>query len=409
MQAESLSIAEFSYELPPDRIAKYPLNTRDQSKLLIYRQGEISETCYENLPLCLPENSMLVFNDTKVIEARIRFQKPSGGWIEVFCLEPHEPCAIQSIAMQQKERTCWKCLIGGASKWKKGQILEKKVKDKELEIILNAKYLTKEADHFVIELSWSPPTLSFGEVLHLMGSIPLPPYLKRESEPLDSERYQTIYASHSGSVAAPTAGLHFTQALLDNLATQRVAVEFITLHVGAGTFKPVTTDLIEHHEMHEESFELTLDALKSIIDHFPHPVIPVGTTSLRTLESLYWLGVKTLLNPVIQKDKLVIGQWEPRLLGKRSIPGKEALKSFSDWLVGNKLDKFSTKTSLLISPGYDFKIAKALVTNFHQPRSTLLLLVAALIGEDWRKVYGYALDHEFRFLSYGDGCLLQPK
>ena len=406
MQPKQISIRDFNYPLPEERIARYPLPERDSSKLLVYKRGAITEDSYANIASHLPENTCLVFNDTKVVEARILFQKPTGGMIEIFCLEPGDQYPDISAAMLQKEKIIWKCLIGGASKWKKGQLLEKKIITAETVFYLRATYVEKHSNYFIIEFSWSADELSFAEVLHLAGLIPLPPYIKRKVELSDSTRYQTIYARHDGSVAAPTAGLHFTETIFKKLQDRNIIWDFITLHVGAGTFRPVKSELLEEHEMHAESIEVSDKIIQLIIDRLDTGIIAVGTTSLRAIESLYWLGVKIILQPDIKKESLVIHQWDAYELHIENITPKKSLEAFLVWLRQNQIDKFISKTQLLVVPGYSFKIIRGLVTNFHQPQSTLLLLVAALIGEDWKKIYQYALDNNFRFLSYGDGCLI---
>jgi S-adenosylmethionine:tRNA ribosyltransferase-isomerase len=408
MQSIPFSVHDFTYSLPAHRIAKYPLANRDDSKLLIYKHGNIAEDKYANLAHHLPENAMLVFNDTKVIEARILFQKASGGFIEIFCLEPGEQYRNLAIAMSQKNRVLWKCLIGGVSKWKKGQVLEKQISLDGKEHTLRAYYVSKNEDYFIIEFQWLLNEVSFAQILHLAGSIPLPPYIKRKASEIDIERYQTIYASFEGSVASPTAGLHFTENIFRKLASKNIKNEFITLHVAAGTFKPMTSNLINEHKMHEERIELPASSILSLAKHFPMPIIPVGTTSLRTIESLFWLGVKTFLEPDINEEALILKQWEDLKLYSSAITAIQAFNAILEWMDKRKLDTLNTRTGLLITPGYQFKIAKALITNFHQPHSTLLVLVAAFIGEDWKKVYEYALQNQFRFLSYGDGCLLFP-
>jgi S-adenosylmethionine:tRNA ribosyltransferase-isomerase len=406
MHPKNISSEDFSYILPNDRIAKYPLAERDQSKLLIYRMGNITENNYADLAANIPSNTMMIFNNSKVIEARIVFEKASGGQIEIFCLEPDKSNGSFSAALQQKGQAVWKCLIGGASKWKKGQFLEKMVLSANKEVRLRAAYRLKQSGNFLIEFNWTPAELTFAEILKITGLIPLPPYLKRAAEKSDANRYQTIYASFDGSVAAPTAGLHFTNRIFENLAAKNIKKEFLTLHVGAGTFKPMLNEFLLQHEMHEEHIEISGSTLLAIVNHLPEMLIPVGTTSMRVIESLFWLGVKTVLDPRIKKELLAVGQWDAYQLPGDSISVLQALNGLLTWMDVNQLDQLETKTQLLISPGYSFKITKALLTNFHQPRSTLLLLVAALIGDDWKKVYDYALENEFRFLSYGDGCLL---
>lgn len=412
MHPKNLSITDFTYLLSEDKIANYPLAERDASKLLIYKQGRITEDVYKNIASHVPDHSFLVFNNTKVVEARLLFQKPTGGVIEIFCLDPHEQYADITTAMLQQEKVLWQCLVGGASKWKHGQILKKIIAAYGKEIILEAVYKEKRADSFIIELSWTPGNMSFAELLHLAGAIPLPPYIKRKAEISDSERYQTIYAQQDGSVAAPTAGLHFTNNIFKSLAEKNIQTGFVTLHVGAGTFKPVKSETLETHEMHAEFIDVSREMIENILQNLNNNIIAVGTTSLRTVESLYWLGVKTRrpeLRSGIQSEQLSdiqLSQWEAYDMIDQTISAKEALQSLLDWMEKNNTKRLVTKTQIIIAPGYRLKIANALITNFHQPQSTLLLLIAALIGNDWRKVYNYALQNDFRFLSYGDGCLL---
>lgn len=396
MHPKDLPINDFTYSLPEGKIAAYPLTERDASKLLIYKEGDISEDVYRNIADYIPQNSLLVFNNTKVIEARLLFQKPTGGVIEVFCLEPGEQYADITTAMLQQEKVYWQCLVGGASKWKHGQVLEKKIDTVNESLILHASYVEKKAGYFIIELSWAPAHLSFAEVLHHAGAIPLPPYIKRDAEESDKQRYQTIYAQQDGSVAAPTAGLHFTDAVFKELSKKQVYTDFVTLHVGAGTFKPVKAELMKDHEMHAEYIDVSRETIKNLLDNLDGPVIAVGTTSARTIESLYWIGLS---------HRLSVGQWEPYET-EQTIPAKESLQSLLVWMDENKMERLLAKTQIIIAPGYKPRIIKGLITNFHQPQSTLLLLVAALIGKDWREVYDYALENGFRFLSYGDGCLL---
>ena len=404
MHPKNLSIADFTYSLPENKIAGYPLAERDASKLLVYKEGNITEDIYKNIASHIPGNSLLIFNDTKVVEARLLFQKPTGGVIEIFCLEPHEQYGDITSAMLQQGKVLWQCLVGGASKWKHGQILKKIVYAYNKEIILQAVYTEKRTDSFVIELSWSEKEMSFAELLHHAGAIPLPPYIKRKAETSDSERYQTIYAHFDGSVAAPTAGLHFTDDIFNKLKEKNIQTDFVTLHVGAGTFKPVKSETMEQHEMHAEFIDVTKEAIEKIIRHLNKTIIPVGTTSMRTIESLYWLGVKLSMDKNLESAE--INQWEAYDLVEQNMPPKDALQLLLNWMGKNKRERLITKTRIIIAPGYKPRIAKALITNFHQPQSTLLLLIAALIGNDWRKVYDYALQNDFRFLSYGDGCLL---
>jgi S-adenosylmethionine:tRNA ribosyltransferase-isomerase len=404
MTPKNLRIADYTYTLPENKIASYPLSERDASKLLVYKKGNIKEDIYKNLAAHIPENALLLFNDTKVVGARLLFQKPTGGVIEIFCLEPHEQYPDITTAMSQHGMVLWQCLVGGASKWKHGLVLRKTINAHSTEIILEAVYKEKRTDGFIIELSWSPAHISFAEILHHAGAIPLPPYIKRKAETSDAERYQTIYAHQDGSVAAPTAGLHFTSNVFSDLRKKNIQTDFVTLHVGAGTFKPVKTETLEHHEMHSEFIDVSKGTVENIIRNLDNIIIAVGTTSLRTIESLYWLGVK--LSIADSRELAGLGQWDAYEMKDQNIPVKEALQSLLQWMKQNNTERLVTKTRIIIAPGYQFRIVNALITNFHQPQSTLLLLVAALIGDDWRKVYDYALQNNFRFLSYGDGCLL---
>ena len=405
MHPKELSILNYSYDLPNERIAKYPLARRDESKLLIYKSGSIQEDVYHHLDIHFPSNSFLVFNQTKVVEARLLFTKSTGGVIEIFCLEPDEQYRDITTAMLQKQKVWWKCLIGGASKWKHGMILTKQVN----EITIEASIIDRNTEAFTIELSWNDPDLSFAEVLHLAGAIPLPPYLNRTAEESDKERYQTIYAKEEGSVAAPTAGLHFTDRLFDKLQEKNITSSFVTLHVGAGTFKPVKAEKMEDHEMHAEFIDVDLNFIKTLIQNIDNAVVAVGTTSLRTIESLYWIGGKIRSTKhEIRIEALSVNQWDPYEM-KGNISAKEALQTLAKWMEDKKLDRLITKTQIIIAPGYDLKIAKGLITNFHQPQSTLLLLVAAVVGNDWEEIYNHALENDFRFLSYGDGSILWKK
>jgi len=399
-----LSIKDFTYSLPEERIAKYPLEERDASRLLIYKEVKIEEDIYKNIADHIPSSSLFVFNDTKVVEARLLFQKSTGGVIEIFCLEPHQQYSDITTAMLQHEKVLWHCLIGGASKWKRGQVLEKKINYNSKDLILNARYIEKMVDSFIVELFWNHLSLSFAEVLHLFGAIPLPPYIKREADISDAERYQTVYAHYEGSVAAPTAGLHFTETVFKKLQEKNIEKDFVTLHVGAGTFKPVKTEVMKDHEMHAEFFTVSKSLIQNLIDHLDKNIIAVGTTSLRTLESLYWLGVKGSM--ISSQQAMEITQWEVYDYKGKLISPKEALENLIKRMNEKDLDNLTVKTQIIIAPGYQFKIVNGLITNFHQPQSTLLLLVAAFIGKNWKKVYDYALDNNFRFLSYGDGSLL---
>jgi S-adenosylmethionine:tRNA ribosyltransferase-isomerase len=398
-----LSLSAFGYDLPDEKIARFPLEQRDNSKLLVWKDGRIEDSVYSKLPELLPVSSLLVFNNSRVVEARILFQKPSGGQVEIFCLEPHISYKSIAYTMEQTGSVQWTCLIGGASKWKHGQILGKKIG----ETMLEARFIEKRTDDFTVEFSWTPTHLPFASVLHQLGTIPLPPYLKRTADSSDAERYQTIYASESGSVAAPTAGLHFSDKLLKDLSDKSVQTLFLTLHVGAGTFMPVKTEKISDHHMHEEFIEVREAALEKLISEMDKTVIAVGTTSLRTLETLYWLGFLISQDKNISAFDLFLDQWIP-YTHTPDISAKESMHFLLEWIRRQAGNKLITKTRLFIVPGYQFKIVKGLITNFHQPHSTLLMLVAALIGPEWIIVYRWALDNNYRFLSYGDGCLFLP-
>lgn len=404
---KNLSINDFIYDLPESFIAKYPLEIRDQSKLLVYQKGIIETDQYANLSAHLPKGTLLIFNNTKVVEARLLFEKESGRKIEIFCLEPADEYADITSAMLQKGKVRWKCLVGGAKKWKEGSLKCMIGKD-FADLTLSATKVSKEQEYFIIELTWNKQGLTFAEVLHLAGQIPLPPYLNRAAESEDKERYQTIYAKQDGSVAAPTAGLHFTDSLFKKLDEQEVKRSFVTLHVGAGTFQPVKSDKMEDHEMHVEFIEVDRPFIETLFNQLvsDHPVVAVGTTSLRTIESLYWLGLKTINDPTISIASLQVYQWDPYEIETKDHSSIDAIKSLLRWMERNCQDRLITKTQIIIAPGYTFRIIKGLITNFHQPQSTLLLLVSAIVGNSWKDIYNYALENDFRFLSYGDGSLL---
>ena len=413
MHPKDISISNFTYHLPEGSIAAFPLEERDASKLLIYKDGNISEDIYKNIAEHIPANSLLVFNNTKVIQARILFQKPTGGTIEIFCLEPHEEVNEFNVIMNKKGKVKWKCMIGGASKWKEGVLnKEREIRNTELEIRnekieMKAELVEKLSDAYVVELSWQPADYSFAEVLDLFGDMPLPPYIKRKAEAIDKERYQTIYAKHEGSVAAPTAGLHFTENVFTSFDKKNISKAYVTLHVGAGTFKPVKTELLQGHEMHSEWIDVRIETIEQLLDNTGN-IIAVGTTSLRTIESLYWMGVKTILQPSVTIEELPIHQWDvyELPLAETKYTVEEAMNGLLQWMKQNEMHRLFTPTQILIAPGYQYKIAKAIITNFHQPQSTLLLLVAAAVGNKWKRIYKYAMENDFRFLSYGDGSIL---
>jgi S-adenosylmethionine:tRNA ribosyltransferase-isomerase len=396
--AGSILISTYNYDLSPDLIAEVPLASRDSSRLLIYERGRIREDVFRKLPGHLPSDALLIANNSRVIEARILFQKSSGGVIEIFCLEPMGH-SFEEV-MDHKGPVTWRCFIGGASKWKPGQVLQKKIYIRGVEVDVQARYKSREEDAFAIEFGWSQPDISFSEVMHAAGSMPLPPYIKRKSSVEDEERYQTVFAQYPGSVAAPTAALHFTNALFEELTAKNIQQHFITLHVGAGTFKPVKSETIAGHSMHAENFGVSLETLAALKNK--KEIVAVGTTSLRTLESLYWMGVKLSQG---MPSPFMLDQWEAYELDT-SLSYTECIDLIIKHLEEQHITKVFCETRLLIIPGYQFKSAKGLITNFHQPQSTLLLLVAAFIGEDWKKVYDYALSNNFRFLSYGDSSLL---
>ena len=398
-----LEVIDFDYELPAEKIALHPLPQRDASKLLIYKEGVISDAIFSSLPSHLKSGTCLVFNQTKVVPARLVFEKHTGGQIEVFCLAPANSEQDMNRALSNQSPLQLQCLVGGASKWKRGTSLIQRKENIELSVEM----VEKTADAFILQFHWSPAHLPFSSVLEVFGQTPLPPYLKRNVNHADSTRYQTVYANQEGSVAAPTAGLHFTTKTLEELQQNKITLESITLHVGAGTFKPVKAAQMQGHEMHQEWIDVDMAFLEKWRNQINSPLIAVGTTSLRTLESLYWLGVKVALEP---SDKIpVLSQWECYELEKAGLSIEQSLAALLELLRKKKLNKLVTQTALLIAPGYKMKTVDAIVTNFHQPRSTLLLLIAALIGEDWKKVYQHALDHSYRFLSYGDSSLLWRK
>ena len=407
MHPKNLSISDFNYELPEEKIAVYPLAQRDQSKLLIYKEGVISEDIYRNIGDHLPEKSFLVFNDTKVIKARILFKKPTGAVIEIFCLEPYEAIKDYALVFQKKKSIRWKCMIGGAGKWK-DKFLEKQIFIDENKVTLKATLVEKLSDAYVVELSWTPGGYSFAELIDHAGETPLPPYIKRKAEDSDAERYQSIYSAHEGSVAAPTAGLHFTKGIFSSLRKKNIDTGFVTLHVGAGTFKPVKSAIMEGHKMHAEWIDVSVKFIQQLFQHISGGIFCVGTTSVRTIESLYWMGLKIFLNPGIEWGDLKIKQWDAYEdpLKNNNCAAQDALEALLNYLKNKKTQRLFIQTQIIIAPGYEFKIVDGIITNFHQPKSTLLLLIAALVGGNWKDIYGYALTHEFRFLSYGDGCFL---
>lgn len=399
-----IQISEYNYPLPEERIAKFPLPVRDQSKLLIYNKGNISESIFTSLPDFLNPGELMIFNNTKVIQARLHFRKETGALIEVFCLEPFEP-ADYALSFQQKRECNWLCMIGNLKKWKEGTL--------KREIVVNGNTITLSATRgeshgtsHNVHFEWDNDNISFAEVLESVGELPIPPYLNRETQESDKETYQTVYSKIKGSVAAPTAGLHFTERVLNALDKKGIEREELTLHVGAGTFKPVKSEEIEGHEMHTEYISVNRKTIEKLISH-KGKAIAVGTTSVRTLESLYYIGLIVKENIDANQDDLHVKQWVPYET-KENISSVVALQYLLDYLDRHEMDTLHASTQIIIAPGYEYKIVQKMVTNFHQPQSTLLLLVSAFLKGDWKSVYKYALDNKFRFLSYGDSSLLIP-
>lgn len=402
-----IRISEFNYPLPDERIAKFPLPVRDQSKLLLYRHGEVTEDIFTSLPDYLPANSLMIFNNTKVIQARLHFHKETGALIEVFCLEPIHPNDY-ALNFQQTEHAAWLCMIGNLKKWKEGA-LKREITVKGKPLTLTAERGACHGTSHWVDFRWNNPEITFADILEVFGELPIPPYLNRETQESDKETYQTVYSKIKGSVAAPTAGLHFTPRVLDALREKGVALEELTLHVGAGTFKPVKSEEIEGHEMHTEYISVNRSTLEKLVAH-EGKAIAVGTTSVRTLESLYHIGVTLLHNPNATEEDLHVKQWQPyeTALETAATPAVDALQAIIAYLDRHHMETLHSSTQIIIAPGYEYRIVKAMVTNFHQPQSTLLLLVSAFLHGDWRKIYDYALAHDFRFLSYGDSSLLIP-
>lgn len=406
MHPKNISIKDFTYDLPNERIATYPLHPRDSSKLLVYNKGTITHDVYSMMSDHLPKDAVLVFNNTRVINSRIHFRRKTGALIELFLLEPQGEFIDYSTFLQQKGSAVWKCFVGNANKWKE-QFLYKTLQINGVEVELKAELVERIPGAYLVELSWTPNHISIGEIIEVAGVTPLPPYIKRKAEEEDTIDYQTVYSKHEGSVAAPTAGLHFSDTMLENFKENGIESLFTTLHVGAGTFKPVSSETMENHIMHAEWMTIDLVFLNSLLLNIDKPIISVGTTATRTLESIFWMGNKILNHPNITSKELKVTQWEPYETENIHAP-KDTLLAFIEWMKTNNLDHLIIETEIIIAPSYTFKIINGLITNFHQPQSTLLLLVAALLGEDWRKVYDYAMKNDFRFLSYGDGSLLLP-
>ncbi|RHJ86741.1 S-adenosylmethionine:tRNA ribosyltransferase-isomerase [Parabacteroides sp. AM08-6] len=402
-KTQQIRIEDYDYSLPDERIAKFPLSKRDESKLLLYRDGTVGESVFKHLTDYLPKGSLMVFNNTRVIQARLLFQKETGARIEIFCLEPVEPHDY-ALVFQQTERCSWTCLVGNLKKWKEG-LLSKDVTIDGETVTLKAEKKQTCGDSHLIEFTWDHPSYTFADILDAAGVLPIPPYLHRETEKSDLQTYQTVYSKIKGSVAAPTAGLHFTPEVLADLDAKGFGREELTLHVGAGTFKPVKSETIEGHEMHTEFISVRRSSIERIKNNLGK-IIAVGTTSVRTLESLYYIGVTLASNPNATAGELVVGQWMPYEEENNRLTPTEALQNILNYLDKHQANKLVTATQIIIAPGYTFKIVRGIVTNFHQPKSTLLLLISAFVKGDWKNIYDYALASDFRFLSYGDSSLL---
>ena len=397
-----ININEYDYRLPGERIAKFPLPERDQSKLLIYGNGAVSESIFNRLPDLLPEKSLIIFNNTRVIQARLLFTKDTGAQIEIFCLEPEEPVDY-AMNFQSRGQCRWRCLAGNSKRWK--STLKRTLLIDNKEVVLTAERLQTHGHTHSVLFGWDNPSCTFAEILDSAGILPIPPYLHRKTEQADLKTYQTVYSKIKGSVAAPTAGLHFSPEVLNELDKKGFKRVELTLHVGAGTFKPVQSDQIGEHEMHSEFISVSRSAIESILD-FEGRITAVGTTSARTLESLYYIGATLAGNPNASPDKLIIKQWTPYEHLLPQITTKDALQAILNYLDSNRLENLITSTQIMIAPGYGFHVVNNLITNFHQPKSTLLLLVSAFVKGNWKMIYDYALNHDFRFLSYGDSSLL---
>ncbi len=401
---KQLNILDFSFVLPNEKIAKFPLENRDESKLLIYKNATISDGIFKQIDTYLPENSLVVFNNTRVVHARLLFNRLTGAQIEIFCIEPLLHLDYQQ-AFVSKQTSTWKCMVGNAKKWKEDW-LEKQVETPLGDVILKATKKENTGELTVVEFTWNNNDLAFAEVLHYAGILPLPPYLNRKTEAADEERYQTVYAKVAGSVAAPTAGLHFTPAVFEQLKQKQIKVDEVTLHVGAGTFKPVKAETLVDHEMHEETLYVEITTLKNIANCLSakNTLVVVGTTSMRTLESLYWHGVKILLNKAAKEVE--IKQWDAYELDAGEITPYQAITAIIFSMENDNEYVLVGSTQIILAPGYQFRLVDALITNFHQPENTLILLIAAFVGKDWRKIYEHALANNYRFLSYGDSSLL---
>jgi S-adenosylmethionine:tRNA ribosyltransferase-isomerase len=406
MHPSQITIESYDYDLPDERIAKFPLEFRDHSKMLLYDRGLITNHQFFEISKLLSQDDLVVLNNTRVIPARLILKKPTGGAIEVFCLDPID--MAHQDAMSAKSGVRWKCLVGGAKKWNEGLLIGIDINYRGKCVSCFAACIGRSADAFIVEFTWDDPTLIFSEFLEAAGKIPLPPYFNREIQPSDLERYQTVFSKHRGSVAAPTASLHFTTEVFQALNKRGVQLEEITLHVGAGTFKPVSSDSLQGHEMHSEWFSVSKETILKIRNRQYNRLIVAGTTSLRTIESLYGIGAQLIANKH-NPQALSLSQWEMYEYGTSSPSLTDALDAIIRYLEEVKSDYLHASSSLLIAPTFNFRIADGLITNFHQPKSTLLVLVSAFIGEDWKRVYQHAMNEGYRFLSYGDSSLLWRK
>lgn len=405
METKEIHISDYSYELPEERIAKYPLPERDHSKLLVYRHGTVSDDVFYHLPDYLPQGALMVMNNTKVIQARLHFRKATGALIEIFLLEPALPADYEQM-FQQRSSCRWLCLVGNQKKWKEGTLCRTFSLPDGTGCELQAERIGEQGTSQLVELRWSGG-VPFADVIDVTGELPIPPYLNRDSEESDKTTYQTVYSKIKGSVAAPTAGLHFTERVLADIDRRGIEREELTLHVGAGTFRPVKSQTIGEHAMHTEYVAVRRHTIERLIAHGGR-AIAVGTTSVRTLESLYYMGLKVMADGNIGEEALHVGQWEPYETRQTPVAATASLQALLDWMERRQLSVLHSSTQIIIAPGYDYKIVDMLVTNFHQPQSTLLLLVSAFVHGDWRRIYDYALSHSFRFLSYGDSSLLIP-
>lgn len=425
MNPRDIKISDYNYSLPDERIAKFPLQRRDSSKLLLYRHGEVGEDTFRNLPNYLPQGALMIINNTRVIQARMHFRKSTGALIEVFLLEPSAPADYEQM-FQTRRQCSWLCLVGNLKKWKEGELSREieiphdspaKASTTDRKTVVRASRIGEQGTSHLVSFAWDNPDCTFADILDAMGELPIPPYLNRDTQESDKITYQTVYSKIKGSVAAPTAGLHFTPEVLADLDTHGIEREEVTLHVGAGTFRPVKSELISGHDMHTEYIAVRRQTIEKLLAHNCQ-AIAVGTTSVRTLESLYFMGLKVIQNPNLTEEQLHVAQWEPydvqRSLASEAVKPDAAtdtqrsLQALLDWMDGRHLNVLHSSTQIIIVPGYDYRIVRMLVTNFHQPQSTLLLLVSAFVHGDWRRIYDYALHHEFRFLSYGDSSLLIP-